>query len=339
MDLTTFYMGLKLKTPLVPSACQALTAEIDDIRHMEDAGAGAIVLYSLFEEQLRKDAEDLDIHTSSFENSFSEAASFFPEPERYLLGPQEYLEHIRKAKQAVSIPIIASINGSTRGGWTDFAKQMEEAGADAIELNIYNVQTDPQTSSEEIEKHYIQIIKDVKNTVQIPVAVKLSPYFTNLTNIASRLDAENINALVLFNRFYQPDINLDELDVRPDILLSNPLNLRLPLRWTAILYGRISADIAATSGIYKASDVIKLSMAGAKVAMLCSVILRYGIDTITRINEELRHWLEDNGYSGLCDLQGSMSQAKCENPSIYERVQYINSLHQYTPRWKRTRGI
>lgn len=335
MDLTTFYMGLKLKSPVVPSACQALSNEIGDIRHMEDRGAGAVVLYSLFEEQLREDANLLHDHTASFEDSFSEAASFMPEPDQYLLGPDEYLEHIRKAKDAVNIPIIASINGSTRGGWTDFAKKMEQAGADALELNIYNVQTDVSRSSAVIEKEYVDIVKDVKKKVKIPVAVKLSPYFTNLAHVASSLDEQNVAALVLFNRFYQPDIDLEELDVKPDVLLSNPLNLRLPLRWTAILFGRVNADIAATSGIYKASDVIKVSMAGAKVAMVCSVLLRFGIETIEEINKDLTHWLEENGYDGLRTLQGSMSQAKCENPTQYERAQYINSIHHFLPRWKR----
>lgn len=335
MDLSTSYLGLRLESPLVPSACQALTNEISNIRKMEDCGAGAVVLYSLFEEQLTQDARELDYHTTEYSDSFSEAASFMPEPGNYLLGPEEYLNHIASAKKAVDIPIIASLNAATPGTWADFAQKIEAAGADALELNIYNVAADAALSGGEIEKNYLEIVKTVREKVKIPLAVKLSPYFTSLSHMVKQLDQAGADGVVLFNRFYQPDINLDELEIRPDIILSNPLTLRLPLRWTAILYGRIKADIAATSGVHKADDVLKLLMAGAKATMLCSSLLRYGIEHMRTIIKDMSDWLEENEYQDIQTMQGSMSQIRCENPAGYERAQYINSLHQFKPRWEK----
>ena len=276
IDLSTSYLGLQLRTPLLPSA-SPLSQEIDNIRRLEDAGASAVVLYSLFEEQLRQEEFELDHHLSSSTNSFAESQSFFPQPNEFRLGPEGYLNHIRKGKEAVSIPIIASLNGATVGGWTRYAKQIEQAGADALECNIYSIPTNPAISSTEIEQNYIDILRAVKSSVSIPVAVKLSPFFSNLANMAKRLDEAGADSLVLFNRFYQPDIDLEELELIPNVLLSTPQALRLPLTWIGILYGRVRASLAATSGIHGPQDVIKLLMVGANVTMLCSTLLRNGI--------------------------------------------------------------
>jgi dihydroorotate dehydrogenase (fumarate) len=331
MDLSTTYLGLKLRSPLVPSAAAPLTEEIDNIKRMEDAGAAAIVLHSLFEEQLR--IERLNLHHAMTEGteSFAEALTYFPEPEDFKVGPEMYLSHIQKAKAAVNIPIIASLNGSSVGGWTDYAKQMQQAGADAIELNIYYIAADPNLSSAEVEQTYIDILKAVKSAVTIPVAIKLSPFFSNLANLAKRLDGAGANGLVLFNRFYQPDIHLETLEVEPNILLSTPMAMRLPLRWVAILAGRIQADIAATSGIHRATDVVKMLMVGAKVAQICSVLLRHGITRISAIEREMAEWMEQHEYESVKQLQGSLSQINCPNPGAYERAQYMKAISSYQP--------
>jgi len=271
LDLTTRYLGLKLRTPLVASA-SPLSHEIDGIRQLEDSGASAVVLYSLFEEQLRRETLELDYYLSEGTESSPESLSYFPQPGEFVLGPDGYLEHIRKAKQAVQIPIIASLNGSSVGSWIQYATQIEQAGADALECNIYWIVTDPEATAQQVEQHYLEILQAVKSAVHIPVAVKLSPFFTNLANVATRLDAAGANALVLFNRFYQPDIDLDELELKPSVLLSTPQAMRLPLTWVGILFGHVKADIAATGGIHGAEDVIKLLMVGANVTMLCSTL-------------------------------------------------------------------
>jgi len=331
MDLSVDYLGLKLKSPLVPSACQLLSDSIDNIKRIEDAGAGAVVLYSLFEEQLTSDGQEIEEYLVANTDSFSEAASFFPFPEKFILGPEEYLEHIRKAKQAVQMPVIASLNGSTLGGWTSFAKEIQQAGADAIELNIYKIPTDLNETSLSVEESYLSIVRSVKAAVQIPVAVKLSPYFTAMASMAKRLSEAGANGLTLFNRFYQPDIDLETLDVRPDVLLSGPLTLRLPLRWIAILYGKVKVDFAATSGIHKAEDCLKVIMAGANVAMLCSSLLRFGIDHIRVVEARMRQWMNAHEYDSIRAMRGSMSQKNCEDPSAFERSHYIKALHQFRP--------
>ena len=328
MDLTTTYMGLKLRTPLVPSA-SPLSDDISKIKKMEDAGAGAIVLYSLFEEQLLLESRDVETGLAAGTDSFAEASSFFPKPDEFRLGPEEYLKHIRKAKDAVQIPIIASLNGCSMGGWTDYARQMEQAGADAIELNLYNIPTDMNQTSEQLEKTYLEIIKAVKGAVKVPVAVKLSPYFTNLASFAKRVDLAGANALVLFNRFYQPDIDLEALEVKPNVLLSTPQALRLPLRWIAILHGRIKASLAATSGIHSGQDVIKVLMAGADCAQICSALLKNGIDHLWAMDRGMREWMEKHEYSSVAQMKGSMSQIKCSNPSAFERAQYMKALATY----------
>ena len=331
MDLRTTYMGLNLRNPLVVSASQPLSDEIGKIRKMEDAGAAAVVLYSLFEEQLRLETYELDHHMTAGTNSFPEALSYFPEPAQFQLGPEEYLDHIQQAKEAVEMPIIASLNGSTLGGWTDFAKKIEQAGADALELKIYYIPTDINLSSAAIEQTYIDILQAVKSTVKIPVAVKLSAFFSNLANMAKRLDEAGANGLVLFNRFYQPDISLDDLEVQPSVLLSTPQALRLPLRWIAILHGRVHADLAATSGVHNARDVLKMLMVGANVTEMCSALLARGIDHLGVVEREMREWMEEHWYDSVEQLQGSMSQMKCPDPSAFERAQYMRALTNYKP--------
>jgi dihydroorotate dehydrogenase (fumarate) len=325
IDLSTNYVGLKLRTPLVPSA-SPLSQEIDSIRRLEDSGASAIVLGSLFEEQLRQESVELDYRLNEHSESFAEALSYLPQPSEFRLGPEGYLDHIRKAKQAVRIPIIASLNGATVGGWTAYAKEIEQAGADAIECNIYAIPSNPDIAAAEIERDYIQIVKAVKSVVTIPVAVKLSPFFTNMANMARRFDEAGANALVLFNRFYQPDINLDELEIQPNVLLSTPQALRLPLTWIGILYGRVRANLAATSGVHGPEDVIKLLMVGADVTMMCSTLLRNGISHLQYIEEGIVRWMEQHEYESVQQMKGSMSQLRCPDPSAFERAQYMKAV-------------
>ena len=330
MNLTTTYLGLELKSPLVPSA-SPLSEDIDNIKLMEDAGAGAVVMHSLFEEQLNLEKSALHHHLSYGTESFAEALTYFPNIANFRVGPEEYLDHIRKAKEKVDIPIIASLNGSSVGGWTKYGKLMQEAGASALELNIYYVPTNPDLSSHDIEQNYLDILTSVKAAVTIPVAVKLSPYFTNTANIAKRLDHAGADGLVLFNRFYQPDINLENLEVEPHVLLSTPQALRLPLRWIAILYGHIQGSLAATSGIHNAHDVIKMLMVGANITMLCSVLLREGINHIQCLEKDLLEWMKTHEYESVKQMQGTMSQLKCPNPSAFERAQYMKALQTYNP--------
>ncbi len=325
IELRTNYLGLQLRTPLVASA-SPLSQELDGIRRLEDAGASAVVLYSLFEEQLRQESFELEYHLTESTDSFAEASSFFPQPNEFHLGPEGYLNHIRRAKQAVKLPIIASLNGTTVGGWTQYAKLIEEAGADALECNIYSIAADPDLTSLAIEKEYLDILKAVKSVVKIPVAIKLSPYFSNMANMAKRLDEVGANALVLFNRFYQPDINLEELEIQPNVLLSGPQALRLPLTWIGILYGRIRANLAATSGVHNSEDVVKLLMVGADVTMLCSALLRNGIDHLRKVEAGLLEWMEKHEYESVQQMKGSMSQIRCPNPSAFERAQYMKAV-------------
>lgn len=325
LDLTTRYLGINLRTPLVASA-SPLSQEIASIRRLEDAGASAIVLYSLFEEQLRHESLELDFYLSAGTESFAESLSYFPEPAEFNLGPDEYLEHIRKAKAAVKVPIIASLNGSSVGGWIQYATQIEEAGADALECNIYWIVTDPNTTSAEVEQHYIDILEAVKTAVHIPVAIKVSPFFSNFASMAKRLDAAGAHGLVLFNRFYQPDIDLDALELTPHVLLSTPQAMRLPLTWIGILHGRVKANLAATSGIHGAEDVIKLLMVGADVTMLCSTLLRNGIDHLRAIEQGIRQWMESHEYESVQQMKGSMSQLRCSDPSSFERAQYMRAV-------------
>jgi dihydroorotate dehydrogenase (fumarate) len=325
MNLKTEYLGLKLRTPLVPSA-SPLSESLDNIKRMEDAGASAIVLHSLFEEHLTFERHQLHHYFTHGAESYAEALTYFPEVSTLVVGPESYLDEIAAAKDATSIPIIASLNGSTLGGWTDYARRIQEAGADALELNIYWIPTDPDLTAPEVELRYRQIVAQVKQTISIPFAVKLSPFFSNLANVAKMLVEAGATGLVLFNRFYQPDFDLESLDVTPNILLSTPMAMRLPLRWIAILRDRVNADLAATSGVHRATDVVKLLMAGADVTMLCSVLLRYGIDHLTVIERDLEEWLEEHEYESVAQLKGSMSQKKCADPTAFERAQYIRGI-------------
>ncbi len=325
LDLTTRYLGLQLRTPLVASA-SPLSQEISSIRQLEDAGASAVVLYSLFEEQLRQEGLELDHYLSEGTESYAESLSYFPAQKEFHLGPDDYLEHIRKAKAAVQIPIIASLNGTSVGGWIQYATQLEAAGADAIECNIYWIVTDPNMTSVEVEQHYVDIVQAVKTAVHIPVAIKLSPFFTNFVNMAKRIDEAGADALVLFNRFYQPDVDLETLELVPRVLLSTPQAMRLPLTWIGILRGRVKAALAATSGIHGAEDVVKLLLVGADVTMLCSSLMRNGINHLRSVEQGVRRWMEAHEYESVTQMRGGMSQLHCADPSAFERAQYMRAV-------------
>jgi dihydroorotate dehydrogenase (fumarate) len=328
MKLATTYLGLKLRTPLVASA-SPLSEKLDNVKRMEDAGASAIVFHSLFEEQLRPGNHRMHSGSGNGGEFSSDALEDYSNEPDFKVDPEAYCSHIAKAKEAVRIPIIGSLNGCTFGGWQRYARQIEQAGADALELNIYDVPTDPERTPDDIETEYLTIVASVKGLLKIPVAVKLSPYFTNLSRFARRLDAHGADALVLFNRFYQPDIELETLEVSPNVLLSTPMAMRLPMRWIALLYGRIGANLAATSGIHHGVDALKMLMAGADVTMLCSVLLRCGIDHIRVLQHEIREWLEDHEYESVEQIKGIMSQQNCPDPTAFERAQYTRALSTY----------
>jgi dihydroorotate dehydrogenase (fumarate) len=328
MDLSTTYLGLNLRNPIVPSA-GPLSTDIDNIKAMEDAGAGAVVLYSLFEEEIEHDALELNHYTHANTDSFPEAQSFFPIPYDIKIGGEEYLNHVRKAKESVNIPVIGSLNGKKLGGWVDYAKKIEQAGADALELNIYILSANHHKSSETIENSYLEIVKSVLKSVNIPVAVKLHPFFTSVSELAGKLDKAGAKGLVLFNRFYQPDIDLEKLEVVPNVLLSTPMDLRLPLRWTAILYGQVKADLAATSGIYSAEDVLKMVMAGSKVTQMLSCLLKNGIPHIKEVLNQMVLWMEEHEYESLNKMRGSMSYMNIADPAQFERANYMKVLHSY----------
>ena len=324
MDIQTMYLGLKLRSPLVASA-SPIMEDLENIRKLEDAGAGAVVLHSLYEEQIKAEREALMHHLDYGTESFAEALSYFPEPDTFYARTDDYLEHIRRAREAVDIPVIASLNGASRGGWTKFAAQMAEAGASAIELNIYNIPSDVDRAGSDVEEMYVDIVSAVKETVEIPVAVKLSPYFSNMANMAKRLNTAGADALVLFNRFYQPDIDLETLEAEPNVLLSTSYDLRLPLRWIGILYRRVD-----TSGIHSAHDALKVLLVGANVAMMTSALLKYGINYLRTVEADLIAWLEENEYESVDQLRGSVSQIHSTDPSSFERAQYMRGLKNYT---------
>lgn len=328
VDLSTTYMGIKLGHPVVPSA-SPLSRDISTIKAMEDAGASAVVMHSLFEEQIEFEADRLAHFLEHGTDSFAEALSYFPEVGEYAIGPDEYLENIRQAKAAVDIPIIGSLNGISTGGWIDYARKIEEAGADGIELNVYFVATGSELFALDVETLYLDILKAVKASVSIPVAMKLSPYFSALTNFAERLDADGADALVLFNRFYQPDIDLETLEVTPNLLLSSPYEMRLPLRWIAILYGQIEASMALTSGVHSYEDVLKAVLVGADVAHVCSVVLKKGLGVIDELISGVTHWMEENEYESISQMKGSMSQRSCPEPAAFERANYVKVLQSY----------
>jgi dihydroorotate dehydrogenase (fumarate) len=330
-DLSTEYLGLKLKSPLVASA-SPLCESIGDIRKMEDAGIGAVVLPSLFEEQLMLESEGIDSDLSRGEDSFGESLGFFPDLRNYNLGPEGYLELIRWAKEAVSIPVIASLNGVSLGGWLRYASLMQQAGADALELNLYGVVTNPDHSSSQIEENYCEVVSQVKAGISIPVAVKLSPFFTSLPYFAQRLDEAGADALVLFNRFYQPEFDLESLDVVPSITLSTSQELLLRLHWVAILYDRVRANLAVTGGVHTAEDILKSMMAGARVAMMTSALLKHGVEHARFVLERLKLWMEEREYESIRQMRGSMSWRSAPKRSAFERVNYMRVLSSYAAR-------
>lgn len=325
VDLTTTYLGLQLKNPLVASA-SPISKKLDGVRRLEDAGVSAVVMYSLFEEQIIHESLALDHYLSRGSESQPEAQTYFPDLDNYNIGPDSYLELIAKIKAAVQIPVIASLNGATPGGWVDYARRMQEAGADALELNIYQIPTDPSVSAEQVEKTYIEIVRDVRSQVTIPLAVKLSPFFTSLPNLAAQLAGAGANGLVLFNRFYQPDLDIETLEVVPNLVLSTSEELRLPLRWVAILYGRVKTDLALSSGVHTHVDVIKALMAGANVAMTTSELLQKGIHRAGEILAELRNWMDKFEYESVRQMTGSMSQQAVADPAAFERANYMKAL-------------
>jgi len=327
-DLSTTYLGMNLRNPVVVSS-SPLQKDLDNIRRMEDAGAAAVVLHSLFEEQLRLESHELDRRLEQGTESFAESLSFFPDMHSYNLGPEGYLEHLAKAKRAVAIPILGSLNGVSTGGWTDYARMMQEAGADAIELNIYYLATDPEVPGSEIEQMYCDVVRQVKSSVHVPLAVKLSPSFSSMAHMARQLDRAGADALVLFNRFYQPDFDLEALDIVPHLTLSHFEELLPRLSWVAILYGHIQADLAVTGGVHSASDVLKSMMAGARVAMTTSALLQDGIGQITNLLAGLRSWMEQHEYDSIRQMQGSMARRSVPDPSALERVNYMAVLSSY----------
>ena len=328
VDLSTTYLGLTLKNPLVVSP-SPLCEKIDNIRQMEDAGASAVVLPSLFEEQITLESHHLDRYLSHGTESFAESLTYFPDMIDYNLGPDGYLELIRRAKFVVDIPIIGSLNGVSTGGWITYAKKIEEAGADALELNTYYIPTDPELTGAQVEQMYLDLVRDVKASVRIPVAIKLSPNFSAIPNMARRLDQAGADALVMFNRFYQPDFDLENLEVVPSLILSGPYELLVRLTWVAIVYGHIRADLAITGGVHTALDVLKAMMVGARVAMMTSALLTHGIGHLNTVRADLLTWMEQHEYESIRQMQGSMSHRSVANPAAFERANYIKVLSSY----------
>lgn len=328
MDIKTKYLGLELKNPIVPSA-SPLSRNLDSMKRLEDAGAAAIVMYSLFEEEIAHESEELDHYLHYGTESFAEALTYFPKVDEYNLEPDAYIELLRKAKESLSIPVIPSLNGITPGGWTKYARHFEDAGADAMELNVYYIPTDPRLNPSDVEERYIEVLTTVRDSVSIPLAVKLSPYFSSLSNFAHRAVGAGANGLVLFNRFYQPDIDLNELEVVPNVTMSDSSEIKLPMRWIAILYGKIRASLAATSGVHTAEDVLKLVMAGADVTMMCSALLEHGPKHIEKVLGDLTKWMEEHEYESIEQMKGSMSQKSVADPAAFERANYVKALNRF----------
>ena len=328
IDLTTTYLGLTLKSPLVVGP-SPLCQSVDTLRAMEDAGAAAIVLHSLFEEQIALESQQLDQGLSAQTESFAESLTYLPDVHTYKLGPDAYVEHVRKAKEAVDIPVIASLNGVTPGAWIRYAKLMQEAGADAVELNIYYVATDPLTSAHDVERRYVDLVTAVRKAVKVPLAVKVGHSFTAFANVAQQLAAAGADGLVLFNRFYQPDLDIEHLEVVPTLSLSSSYELLLRLHWVAVLYGRVKTDFAVTGGVHTGHDVIKAMMAGANVAMMTSALLKHGVDHLATVRTEMLNWMEEREYESVAQMRGSLAQKAVRNPGAYERGNYIKVLSSY----------
>lgn len=328
IDLSTSYMGFKLKNPLVPSA-SPLMENLDAMKKMEDVGAAALVMNSLFEEQIIKESTGLHHYMEYGRESFAEALSYFPEPDEFKLETETYLERVRKAVESIDIPVIASLNGITTGGWVEYATLIEEAGAKGLELNIYYIPTDPEVSGAEIEERYLEVVREVRAKIHIPLAVKISPFFSAPVHMARQLSLNGANALVMFNRFYQPDLDLESLEVVHHLVYSNSNELRLPLRWVAIMYGKVPADLAVTSGVHTHIDVLKCMMAGANVTQIASELLKNGVERIGDIITDLEMWLEEHGYNSITEMEGSMSHESVAAPDAYERANYMQVLHSW----------
>ncbi len=328
MDLSTKYLGITLKNPIVPSA-SPLSKNLDSMKRLEDSGASAIVMYSLFEEEIIHEGAELDHYLHYGTESFAEALSYMPSASEYNLEPDSYLDLLRKAKDSLAIPVIPSLNGITSGGRLKYAKHFEEAGADAIELNVYYIPTDPRLTSIDVESRYVDVLTAVKGSVKIPVAVKLSPYFSSFSHLVGRLMEAGADGLVLFNRFYQPDIDLEELEVVPGVTLSDSSANRLPMRWIAMLYGKFSASLAATSGIHDAEDILKLVMAGADVTMMCSALLQNGPGHIKTVLTDIERWMDEHEYMSIEQMKGSMSQGAVADPAAFERANYVKALNRF----------
>jgi dihydroorotate dehydrogenase (fumarate) len=328
MDLSTTYLGLKLKHPLVVGA-SPMVSDLDQVRRLEDAGAAAIVMQSLFEEQLMLEQSAQQAYVSNFENATAEALGFLPKPADYVLGPDEYLEQIRKVKAAVKIPVIGSLNGVTNSGWLDYAERIQQAGADALELNVYVLPTNAEENASVIEHRMVEMVRHVKAKVKIPVAVKLSPFFTSPVNVAVQLAAGGVDGLVLFNRFYQPDIDIEQLEVRHSLELSTSSELRVRLRWLAVLSSKMKTSLAVTGGVHTAADALKAVMAGASAVQVVSAILKNGPSWISKTRDEMKVWLESRDYESLSQSLGSMNLARCPDPGVYERGNYMKVLRTW----------
>ena len=327
-DLSTTYLGLHLRNPLVPSA-SPLSRSIDNLKRMEEAGAGAVVLHSLFEEQINFESHSLDHYLTRGSDSFAEALSYLPDGGLYGVGPEKYLNQMRGLKKALKIPVIGSLNGVSKGGWTKYARQIQEAGADALELNLYYISTDVNLTAKELEDVQIELVAEVKSAITIRLAVKLSPFVTSLPNFAQRIVEAGADGLVLFNRFYQPDFDLEELEIVHSLDLSTSADLRLPLRWISILHGKIKADFALTSGVHSTQDVLKAMMGGAKVAMMASNLLHHGTKAVDPILSGLEAWMKERGYESIQQMQGSMSQKSVKEPAAFERANYMKVLNSF----------
>ncbi|TNE70331.1 dihydroorotate dehydrogenase-like protein [bacterium] len=329
MDLSTTYMGLKLKNPLVPSA-SPLSTKLETAKKLEDNGASAIVMYSLFEEQITREAKALDHTLTTYSEAYAEALNYFPEPEEFSnIHAEEYLEQIYKLKNSLDIPVIASLNGVSSGGWMNFAKLIQQAGADGLELNVYYLATDPAMDSKQVEENYLDDIRAVKHATTLPIAVKVGPYFSAFANMAVRMAAAGADALVLFNRFYQPDINLSDLTVEPSLQFSSEFEKRLPMRWLAILYGQVKASLAATTGVHTADDAIKMILCGADVTMMASTLLKHGPHRLQNILDGIEQWMTDYEYESIEQMKGSMSHQNVAEPAAYERANYLRILQGY----------
>jgi dihydroorotate dehydrogenase (fumarate) len=327
-DLTTTYLGLELKNPIVASA-SPLTKKIESAKKLDEAGVGAIVMYSLFEEQIIHESLELDHFLTRGSNSSAEAMSYIPDTGMYAMGPGKYLDHLTAVKKAVSVPVIGSLNGVSKGGWTQYARYMQDAGADALEVNLYYLASDPELTSAELEEAYVELVAAIKQTIKIPLAVKLSPFLTSIPNMAKRLSEAGADGLVLFNRFYQPDFDLENLEVVHSLVLSNSDELRLPLRWVSILYGKVNADLALTGGVHTAQDALKSMMAGAKVAMLASELLAHGPKRAAEILSVMEAWMQEHEYQSIKQMQGSMSQQAVREPAAFERANYMKVLSSW----------